>query len=160
LRRLFGEARFIHSVRDGREAASSVVARSGGPDNLAEGIDWWADRLRAIDAGVRGKADDREAALSNSEVCVVVFDELVRGDREGDYERLLDFLGIDDAPGMQEFFELQMHPDIGGSGRWREGLGRIERRRVERRYEAALETLEQEGNHAARLLIDTHERLG
>jgi hypothetical protein len=160
LRRLFGEARFIHSVRDGREAASSVVARRGGPDNLVEGVDWWADRLRAIEAGLRGKADGTGPALSASEVWLVVFDELVWGDREGEYERLLEFLGIDDAAGVQELFEVEMHPDIGGHGRWREGLGRIERRRVERRYEAALKALEQEENHAARPLIDAYERLG
>ena len=43
---------------------------------------------------------------------------------------------------------------------WREGLGRFERRRVERKYEAALAELEREGNHVARPLIDAYERLG
>ena len=61
---------------------------------------------------------------------------------------------------MQEFFELQMHPDAAHLARWREGLGRIERRRVERKYEAALAALEREGNHVARPLIDAYERLG
>jgi hypothetical protein len=61
---------------------------------------------------------------------------------------------------MLEFFQLQMHPAAAHLARWQEGLGRIERRRVERKYEAALAELEREGNHVARPLIDAYERLG
>ncbi len=73
---------------------------------------------------------------------------------------MLDFLGIEDDAGMREFFQRQMHPAAAHLARWREGLGRIERRRVERKYEAALAALESEGNHAARPLIDAYGRLG
>jgi hypothetical protein len=44
--------------------------------------------------------------------------------------------------------------------RWREGLGGLGRRRVQRKYERALARLEREGNHAARPLIDAYQRLG
>jgi hypothetical protein len=160
LRRLFAEARFVHTVRDGRDAASSVTTKTWGPDSLLEGIDWWADRLRAIEAGVRVEEDGAAYALSPAELCVVVLDDLVWGDREGGYGRLLDFLGVDDDDGMREFFDIRMDPDAAHLARWREGLGRIERRRVRRRYEAALAALEREGNHVARPLIDAYERLG
>ena len=59
LRRLFPEARFVHTVRDGRDAASSVTTKTWGPDTVLKGIDWWADRLRAIEVGVRGTDDRR-----------------------------------------------------------------------------------------------------
>jgi Sulfotransferase family len=160
LRLLFAEARFVHTVRDGRDAAFSVTTKSWGPDSVLEGIDWWADRLRAIEAGVRGTEDGAAYALSPAELCVVVLDDLVWGDREGAYGRLLDFLGVDDDAAMREFFDLRMHPAAAHLARWREGSGRIERRRVRRRYEAALAALEREGNHAARPLIDAYERLG
>ncbi|HSF02769.1 MAG TPA: sulfotransferase [Solirubrobacterales bacterium] len=160
LRRLFAEARFVHTVRDGRDAAHSVTARAGGPDTVLEGIDWWVGLLRAIEARVRGEEDGAAYALSASELWVVVLDDLIWGDREVAYERLLDFLGIDDDPGMAEFFELRMHPGAARVEPWREGLGRFERRRVERKYEAALAELEREGNHVARPLIDAYERLG
>jgi hypothetical protein len=159
LRRLFAEARFVHAVRDGRGAASSVATKTRGPDGILKGIDWWADRLRAIEAGVRGEEDGATYALGPAELCVVVLDDLVWGDREGEYGRLLDFLGVDDDVAMREFFEDQMQP-AAHLARWREGLGRIERRRVQRRYEAALEALEREGNQVARPLIDAYERLG
>ena len=159
LRRLFGEARFVHAVRDGRDAASSVTTKTWGPGTVLKGIDWWADRLRAIETGLRA-IDDGANALSSSELCVVVLDDLVLGDREGTYGRLLDFLGIDDEPGMREFFDLLMHPDAAHLARWREGLGRIGRRRVQRKYENTLEALEREQNNVARSLIDAYERLG
>lgn len=160
LRRLFAEARFVHAVRDGRDAASSVAGQTGGPDTVLEGIDWWADRLRAIEAGVRGGDSGAAEPLSPSELCVIVVDDLLRGDREGAYERLLDFLAIDDDPQMQEFFELRMPPGAADSASWHEGLGRFERRRVQRKYEAALAELEREQNHVARPLSDAYERLG
>jgi hypothetical protein len=160
LRRLFAEARFVHAVRDGRDAASSVTTKTWGPDSILKGIDWWADRLRAIEAGVRSEEDGATYALGPAELCVVVLDDLVWGDREGAYGGLLDFLGVDDDVAMGEFFEDQMHPAAAHMARWREGLGRIERRRVQRRYEAALAALEREKNHVARPLIDAYERLG
>jgi hypothetical protein len=158
LRRLFAEARFVHAVRDGRDAASSVATKTWGPDSILKGIDWWADRLRAIEAGVRGTDDG--ATLGPAELCVVVLDDLVWGDREGHYGRLLGFLGVDDDVAMGEFFEDRMHPAAAHLARWREGLGRIERWRVQRRYQAALAALEREGNQVARPLIDAYERLG
>jgi hypothetical protein len=160
LRRLFGEAHFVHAVRDGRDAASAVAAGSGGPDTVLEGIDWWADRLRVIEAGMRGTGDGVADPLSPSELCVVVLDDLLRRDRAGAYQRLLDFLAIDDDPDMQEFFELRMRRHSADSASWRDGLGRFERRRVQRKYEAALAELERQGNHVARPLIDAYERLG
>lgn len=160
LRRLFAEARFVHTVRDGRAAAASVTTKAYGPDSVLKGIDWWAERLRAIEAGVRDTDDDAADALSPAELCVVVLDDLVWGDREGAYRRLLDFLGVDNEVAMREFFDIRMRPDTAQMARWREGLGRIERRRVQRRYEAVLAELEHEGNHVARPLIDAYDRLG
>jgi hypothetical protein len=158
--RLFPEARFVHTVRDGRNAAHSATAKADGPDTVLEGIDWWAGRLHEIEAGVRGEEDGAADALSAPELWVVVLDDLIWGDREVAYARLLDFLGIDDDPGMAEFFEVKMHPSAARVDPWRDGLGRIERRRVERKYEAALAELEREGNHVARPLIDAYKRLG
>jgi hypothetical protein len=105
--------------------------------------------------------DDAAAyARSPAGLCVVVLDELVWGDREREYGRMLEFLEVDDDAGMRKFFNAQLRPPAADLARWREGLGRIERRRVQRRYEATLEALEREKNHAARPLIDAYERLG
>lgn len=160
LRQLFGEARFVHAVRDGRDAASSVTTKTWGPDNVVDGIDWWAERLRAIEAGVRGEGNGAGRGLASEALHVIVLDDLVAGDRDEAYGRLLAFLGIDDDAAMRAFYEGEMSPASAHLARWREGLGRIGRRRVERKYESTLSALEREDNHVARPLFDAYARLG
>ena len=160
LRRLFQEASFVHAVRDGRDAASSVTTKTWGPERVVAAIDWWADRLRSIERGVRGEEDGGAYALPSDRLRVVVLDDLVAGERDAAYGGLLDFLGIDDDPRMRGFFEGEMSPANAHVARWREGMGRFGRLRVERKYERTLAALERERNHAARPLIEAYERLG
>jgi hypothetical protein len=159
LRRLFGGAHFVHAVRDGRDAASSVTTKTWGPDDVIAAIGWWADRLRAIEHGVRGE-DDGAAYTLGDNLHVVVLDELVHGDREATYAGLLAHAGIEDAPAMREFFEQRMSAESANRGRWANGLGFMGRRRVVRRYERTLEELESEGNHVAAPLIAAYESYG
>ena len=97
LARIFPEARFVHSVRDGRDSGVSKVAlreKAHHPTDAASGIDFWADRLRQAEEGVRGlEPRDRER------LHLVGLDELVWGDRERAYADLLDFLGVDGRAG-------------------------------------------------------------
>jgi Sulfotransferase family len=158
LRRLFGAARFVHAVRDGRDAASSVTTKTWGPDDVISGIDWWADRLRAIDAGVRSVEDGTEFTLPADRLCVIVLDELVEGDREATYAHLLAHVGVADAPAMREFFESEMSAAKANRGRWATGLGWLGRRRVRWRYERVLAALQMEDNHVAAPLIAAYER--
>ncbi len=83
LARIFPEARFVHSVRDGRDSGSSKVSlrqKPHHPTDVSSGIDFWADRLRQAEEGVRGLSDaDRER------LCVISLDELVHSDREAAY---------------------------------------------------------------------------
>ena len=75
LARIFPEARFVHSVRDGRDSGSSKVSlrqKPHHPTDVASGIEFWADRLRQAEEGVRGlNAADRERLR------VISLDELV-----------------------------------------------------------------------------------
>ena len=57
LARIFPEARFVHSVRDGRDSGSSKVSlrqKPHHPTDVISGIEFWADRLRQAEEGVRG----------------------------------------------------------------------------------------------------------
>jgi hypothetical protein len=156
LARIFPEARFVHSVRDGRDSGVSKVQlreKSHHPTDAASGIDFWADRLRQAEEGVRGlEPTDRER------LHLVSLDELVWSDRERAYADLLDFLGVPDEPGMREFFEREMTADAAHRGRWREGLSQAEQREITTRYEATLDRLEREGYHCAALLRRTYDR--
>jgi Sulfotransferase family len=160
LRRIVPAARFVHTVRDGRDAASSVTTKTWGPERIPAAIDWWAERLRAIDGGVRGDEDGAAWALSPDRLHTVVLDDLVGGDREDAYGSLLDFCGVGDDPAAREFFEGRVGADAAHRGRWSEGLGPLGRVRVRHKYERTLASLRDEGNHVAAPLIDAYERLG
>ena len=150
---LFGEARFIHVFRDGRDVASSITTKTWGPDRLAGAIDWWAERMRAIDAGVQG----HEGGASPERFHTVLLDDLVERDREATYERLLVFCKLPDAPSLRSYFDDERGPGAANLGRWRRGLGSVGVWRVERRYRRTLDALAREGNHAAPALIAASE---
>ena len=59
---------------------------------------------------MRGEEDGAAYALGPEQLCVVVLDELVWGDREAAYGRLLEFLGVDDDAAMREFFDDRDEP--------------------------------------------------
>lgn len=156
LAEIFPEARFVHSVRDGRDSGSSKVAlrrKAHHPTDVGSGIEFWADRLRQAERGVRGLSPtDRER------LHVVSLDELVHSDREAAYAGLCAFLGVGDEPAMREFFEAEMSAGAAHRERWREGLSEAEQAEVVRRYEATLERLEVEGYHCAGVLRRSYER--
>jgi hypothetical protein len=158
LLRLFPQARIIHALRDGRDAAASVTGKTWGPGNAVAAIDWWAQRLREIEAGVRGEEDGAAYGIDPDRFRVVVLDELVALDRQAAYEGLLGFLDLDDEPGLREYFDREVTAEAAHRGRWRAELGRVGRLRAARRYERVIAELEREGNHAAAPLRAALER--
>jgi hypothetical protein len=78
LDRLFGEARFVHAVRDGREIAARAGDRTAG--ELIAGLAGWAADLREIDAGVRVREDGAAYGVWPDRLRVVV----LGGDTAGD----------------------------------------------------------------------------
>jgi len=155
LARIFPEARFVHSVRDGRDSGVSKTLlreKSHHPTDAITGIDFWADRLRRADLGVKGlDPADRER------LHLVSLDELVWADRDRAYGELLDFLGVEDEAAMREFFDSQMSAEAANRDRWRSGLDAAEQWDVTAHYEATLTRLTRERYHCALLLRRTFE---
>jgi hypothetical protein len=156
LAQIFPEAKFVHSVRDGRDSGSSKVSlrqKAHHPTDVSSGIEFWADRLRQAEEGVRGLADaDRERLR------VISLDELVYSDREGSYAELCDFLGIADEPAMHAFFDSEMNSEAAHRERWRKGLSADEQAEIVAQYEAELARLEAEDYHCAPVLRRSYER--
>ena len=153
LARIFPEAKLVHALRDGRDAGASKVTKRQKrhhPRDGLEGIAWWDQRLRRIDAAVREIPEDR--------LLVISLDELAYGDRERAYGRLLSFLELEDEPGMREFFERHVTAENAHRDRWREGLSPGEQERVGRFYEQTLERMAGDGVHCAPELLRTLER--
>lgn len=153
LLRLFPEARIVHAVRDGRDAGASKAAKRqkrSHPSDVEEGLRWWEERLRRIEAGVREVPADR--------VHVIGLDELVGGDREAAYAGLLEFLALGDERRMRELFERDIDTEAAHAGRWREGLDETEQRQLTGEYERTLARLEADGFHCAPTLRRALER--
>jgi hypothetical protein len=154
LERIFPEALFVHSVRDGRDSGSSKVSKaqkSHHPSDAASGVEWWEGRLALAERGYRGLDEP-------SKLHAVCLDELVWGDREATFARLREFAGLGEDPDMRAFFDEEMNAQNAHRDRWREGLGEAQQRAVADRYEKALERIEREGYHCAALLRTNYER--
>ncbi len=154
LQRLFPESKLIHSVRDGRDAGSSKVSKRqkrSHPRDGFEALRWWEGRLRNIERGV-------EALPDRSKLLCTSLDELVAGDREGEYARVLDFTGLEDEPEMRRFFDQEMSADAAHKERWRDGLDPDQQRAVTFEYEKTLDRLQQEDFHCAPQLLAAYHR--
>jgi sulfotransferase family protein len=114
--RILPDMKLVHAVRDGRDVACSVVRVHWGPKDYDVALDWWARRLE--------RAFARSAVLPEDQVLVVRLEDFVAHDRERQYTRLLEFLGLDDDPAMRGLFETSMTPDRAHIGRWREEVPR------------------------------------
>ena len=156
LARVFPEAKFIHVVRDGRDASASRVAQTRGlirPRTRVQGIAWWEQRIRAIEHG----AD----ALAEGKLLTVCLDELVRLHRARVALRpLFRFLGAPVTKRTRRYFSNRMTTEEANKERWREGIPDRRAERIAAMYEEALGRLEADGARCAPLLRHALERDG
>jgi hypothetical protein len=154
LTRLFPEARFIHVVRDGRDASASRVAQTKGlvhPRTREQGIDWWEERLTTIERGAEAIGPGRLLTMS--------LDELLRIERSRVALRpLFRFVGAHVSKAPRRFFNNRMNASEAHSERWRRGISHRRAERLEARYEQALGRLEAAGARSAPLLRRTFDR--
>ncbi len=152
--RLFPEARFVHVVRDGRDASASRVSQRRWlvyPRTRRQGLEWWERRIRAIDAGA--KAIEPGGLLE-----LGLDDFLVRGARKNSVERLAAFAGVGAGARMRAFMRRRMNPARANRDRWRRGLEPAQQAAVERDYLEIVERLEHDGVSCAPILRRALER--
>jgi hypothetical protein len=152
LLRVFPESKFIHTVRDGRDAGSSKVEKRSKrehPTDVISGIDWWEKRIRAIDDSTKQVPPDKLLTIS--------LDDLVRDNRRQTYRSVHEFLGIDREPRVRRYFKHRMSADRANRDRWRRDLTDEGAEEVLRYYEGTLERLEAHGVHCAPLLRRVYE---
>jgi len=153
LAKLFPEAKFIHAVRDGRDASASRVGQTHGlvyPRTRRQGLEWWEQRLRAIDAGSRAIPRDRLLTVS--------LDELLLLGRHRGLRPICRFMQIYPQRRMKRFFMRRMTPELAHSERWRGGLRDRRADELQRAYEDTVARLEADGIACAPLLRQTLER--
>jgi hypothetical protein len=155
LERLFPEARFIHVVRDGRDAAASRFGPTRWltrPRTMRQGLEWWEARIRRIDEGVRGAEPGRVYPLS--------LDELVGGERRRAYRLLRRFAGLRNEPAMLAYFQQRVKHRNAHLERWRASVPERKQGEVDALYGEMLERMEADGVHCARQLRRCYERRG
>jgi hypothetical protein len=149
---LFPEAKFIHVVRDGRDASTSRVSQTRGrsyPRTRRDGIKWWESRLRRADAGAR--------ALPEEKLCEVRLESLLGSGRRSEAVRLARFAGVRFGKRMRRFLWGQMNPEAANEERWRRGLSPRRQAGFERLYGEVLNRLEADGVRCASLLRATSD---
>jgi hypothetical protein len=137
LQRLFPNARFINMVRDGRAVVAGIINKTDMTDDPLRALGTWEKRIRAADAAMR--------EMPRGSVLVVSLDDLVALDREGTFQRLADFLELDDPQPMRSYFDKTISAERANFGRWRERMPPPEARRIDRRYRRLLRTLHRDG---------------
>jgi hypothetical protein len=149
---LFPRARFIHVVRDGRDASASRVSQTRGliyPRTRRQGLEWWEARIRRIEAGAR--------TIPQQRLLTVSLDEMLLLPRNG-VRPLCRFLRVKPVNRMRRFFGRRMSHDAANAHRWRRGLSDRRAAEVEGLYADLLERLEADDVHCAPLLRRTFER--
>jgi hypothetical protein len=129
---VFPRGRLVHTVRDGRDVAASVVTMPWGPDTIEDGLDWWAERVLAV---------DEAAAAVRDRVLTVRLEEFVHLDREAQFTRLMDFCGFADTDNLRRYFDLKIDRSRGHVARWRGEVAATERDRIDGRYRELLAQL-------------------
>ena len=151
LARLFPEAKFIHVVRDGRDASASRVgqARLVWPRTRRQGLEWWERRIRQMDAGARGLDPDRLFTVS--------LDELLYVRRDG-LRPLCRYLDVYVRRQMWRFARVRMSHERANAERWRRGISERRAHEIDRGYRDLLNRLEADGVQCVPLLRRALER--
>jgi len=150
---LFPEARFVHIVRDGRDASASRVAQTRGvvyPRTRKQGIEWWEARIRAIDAGARAIPDGRLYEIELS--------RLFGRWRMGALRKLSRHVGVRPEKSMERFVKSRMSPEKANAERWRQGISPELQQELDRLYRESLERLERDQVSCAPLVRRAYER--
>jgi Sulfotransferase family len=135
--RLFPDLRLVHVIRDGRDAACSLMRVPWAPDDFPSALALWERRLLEAHIGTLEVPPGR--------VHRVMLEDLVWRDRERAYADLLAFLDLPDAPPTRELFETDVTPAHAGLGRWRLDLDASQRPDAEAMYRESLARLEAAG---------------
>ncbi len=160
LARLVPDSGFVHVVRDGRDVATAAAEAKAASPRLAEALEWWADRLRDVERGIRGEEDGARYAIPDERLTTLVLDELAYDGGGAAYDGLLDRLRLEGGWWTRSSAEPPLDPAAIGLGRWRKYARGPGSWLLSRRYARALGELAEEGNHAAGPLQASYARLG
>jgi hypothetical protein len=112
--KLFPEAKFIVIRRDPRDVIASLLTKDWGPNTPLEGVEWIESRLRAD--------HDALKSVPRNQVLYINLEDLVTNSPHESYNKILNFLQLQDEPAMRTFHTVNMTAENASSGRWRKEI--------------------------------------
>ena len=137
LRGLFGQAKFVNMVRDGRAVVAATLKKVNLTDEPSRALERWEGMVRAAEAS---RLELGEAVLLS-----VFLEDLAAHDREGTFARLASFLELDDPAPTREYFEREISAERAHVGSWRERMAPADARWVDRHYRRLVRRLRRQG---------------
>lgn len=134
---LFPEAKFVHMFREGRSVVASILNKDSMTNDPMIALRHWNRRIRAADAALR--------ELPSEKVLFMRLEDLSTLDRDTSFERLVNFIGLEDAAPMRNYFDTKVSSEAAHFGKWRERIDEADARRVERVYGRVLRDLHRDG---------------
>jgi hypothetical protein len=137
LEAILPQAKVITVLRDGRDVAASFTQQTFGPDDVFVALEQWEQRMRKCHRAALAAAPNR--------VLFIELRDLVERRRSQTLSEILTFLGVEDDPQMQAWFEEHMNPAHAHLGRWRADFDAEICRRIDAQYADIVERLTAEG---------------
>lgn len=137
LLRLLPRARFINMVRDGRAVVAGMLKKVNMTDDPMQALAKWESMVRSSHAAM--------SAVPSDAILIVQLDDLTALDRERSFERVVEFLEVDDDAPLRKYFNRRISAEAANVGRWRLRMAPQDARRVDRRYRKVVRALRRDG---------------
>ncbi|MBA2240526.1 MAG: sulfotransferase [Solirubrobacterales bacterium] len=134
---LFPRAKFINMVRDGRAVVAGTLRKADLTDDPMRALHKWRDMVQA--------AADAIADVPADRVLTIFLDDFTAFDREGTFERLVEFLELDDPAPMRVYFDNEISSERAHVGKWRERMAPQDARMIDRRYRRLVKRMHRKG---------------
>lgn len=116
INKIFPEAKFIHTFRDGRDAAYSIYLMRESwdlPGNKTEfdALEWWYQRII--------KSFSSLNSLSSNKYISIRFEDLIINKREESFLSILNFLNLPEEDKIKQYFNLNVKKENTNTEAWK-----------------------------------------
>ena len=116
INKIFPEAKFIHTFRDGRDAAYSIYLMRkyfnlAGNKTEFDALDWWYDRIVQSFSALND--------LDNDKYISIRFEDLIINQRKKSFLKILNFLNLEEEENISNYFNLNVKKENMKIGLWK-----------------------------------------
>jgi len=108
--RLLPNAKFIEMQRKPLDTIASVMREKWGPDDFESAVKWWLRRTEAAASALE--------KIPYEQKLVIRIEDLVIHERDATYQKIMDFVGLEDELEVKSYFNSQMSAENLNENRW------------------------------------------